>query len=128
MKIKYIQTKAAPETIGPYSQAIRYGNFIFCAGQIGITPQSGKLLDGIEKQTEQVLKNLREVLKAADAEMENVVKTTVYLAKITDFQKMNEVYATMFGKHKPARATVEVSKLPREALVEIEAIAIRGNS
>lgn len=102
------------------------GNFIFCSGQIGIDPKSGQLVEGVEKQTEQVLKNLEAVLAEAGASLKNIAKTTVYLKNIADFPKMNEVYAKFLGEHKPARATVEVSNLPKGALVEIEAIAMKN--
>ncbi len=123
---KIIQTKNAPSAIGPYSQAIMVAHFIFCSGQIGIIPKTGRMVEGIEKQTEQVLKNLEAVLTEAGAALKNVVKTTVYLKNIADFPKMNEIYAKFFGENKPARATVEVANLPKGALVEIEAIAVKN--
>lgn len=123
--MKFIKTKKAPEAIGPYSQAVVFKNFVFCSGQIGINPKTGKLLKGIEKQTEQVLKNLKAVLEAENLSLKNIVKTTVYLKKISDFEKMNKVYERFFNEHKPARATIEVSNLPKGALIEIEAIAVK---
>ncbi len=125
---KIIQTKNAPSAMGPYSQAIVVDDFIFCSGQIGIEPKSGQLVEGMEKQTEQVLKNLEAVLAEAGASLKNIVKTTVYLKNIADFPKMNEVYAKFLGEHKPARATVEVANLPKGALIEIETIAIMQKS
>lgn len=123
--MKPIHTDRAPQAIGPYVQAIRVGNFLFLSGQIGIDPETGRLVDGgIEKQTERVLKNLEAVLEAAHASLKNVVKTTVYLADLGEFQQMNEVYARYFSSWKPARATVEVGRLPMGARVEIEAVAI----
>lgn len=121
--MKTIVTEKAPKAIGPYSQAIVTGDFIFCSGQIGIDPVSGNLVEGIEKQTRQVLENLQQVLLAAGSGLEGVVKTTVYIKNIGDFPTMNEIYATYFQEHKPARATVEVSNLPKAALIEIEAVA-----
>jgi 2-iminobutanoate/2-iminopropanoate deaminase len=122
-KIKIVNSNKAPAVIGPYSQAIIAGGFIFCSGQIGINPKTEKLVNGIEKQTEQVLKNLEVILKEANLSLGNIVKTTVYLKNISDFPKMNKIYAKFFRKHKPTRTTVEVSNLPKEALIEIEAIA-----
>ena len=123
-KIKIVNFNKAPAIIGPYSQAIIAGDFVFCSGQIGIDPKTGELKQGIEKQTEQVLKNLEVILKEIDLSLENVVKTTVYLKNISEFSKMNKIYANFFKKQKPARATVEVSNLPKNALIEIEAIAV----
>ena len=122
--MKPIQTSLAPEAIGPYSQAIVAGNLIFCSGQIALTP-AGKFLEKtVAEQTKQVLENLQNVLKAANSDFSKVVKTTIYLKSIEDFATVNEVYAEFFSEWKPARATVEVSNLPKNALVEIEAIAI----
>lgn len=123
--MKYIHTKNAAKAVGPYSQAVIAGDFIFCAGQIGIDPKNGNLVEGIENQTKQALMNLQAVLEAARPGLAGITKTTVYLKNINDFPKMNEVYASFFGRHKPARATVEVSNLPKGALIEIEAIAIK---
>lgn len=123
-----IHTDRAPQAIGPYVQAIRVGPFLFLSGQIGIDPETGRLVEGgIREQTEQVLKNLEAVLAAAQASLGNVVKTTVYLADLGEFQQMNEVYAQYFSSWKPARATVEVSRLPMGARVEIEAVAVVGD-
>lgn len=123
--MKYIKTNKAPEAIGPYSQAIVAKGFVFCAGQIGIDPKTNSLVDGVENQTRQILKNIEAVLKAAGSSKSNIVKTTVFLKNMADFPKMNEVFASFFGDHKPARATVEVSNLPKGALIEIEAIALK---
>jgi len=123
MKLKVIKTKGAPEAIGPYSQAIIAGGLVFCSGQIGLEPKTGKLVEGgIVDQTERAILNLKAVLEAAGSSLGNVVKTTVFLKNIADFQPMNEIYANYF-LGKPARATVEVSNLPKDALVEIECIA-----
>ncbi|MEO0142774.1 MAG: RidA family protein [candidate division WOR-3 bacterium] len=122
-----INTENAPKAIGPYSQAVVEENFIFTAGQIGISPDTGNIIEGgITEQTEQVLKNLRAILNAAGADLKNVVKTTVYLTRSDDFPLMNEIYAHYFSDQPPARTTVFVSGLPKGALVEIEAIAKVG--
>jgi 2-iminobutanoate/2-iminopropanoate deaminase len=119
-----ISTENAPGAIGPYSQAIKTGGFIFCSGQIPIDPATGNFVsDDVAEQTEQVLKNLEAVLKAGGAGFENVVKTTVFLADMNDFAVMNEVYGRFFGDVKPARATVQAARLPRDARVEIDCIA-----
>jgi 2-iminobutanoate/2-iminopropanoate deaminase len=119
-----IATEAAPEAIGPYSQAIRHGDLVFLAGQIAIDPATNEVVHGsIEEQTTLVLENLRAVLEAAGMGMENVLATTVFLADLDDFPAMNAVYATFFETDPPARATVEVARLPRDVLVEIAAIA-----
>ncbi|MEO0215534.1 MAG: RidA family protein [candidate division WOR-3 bacterium] len=124
---KIINTENAPKAIGPYSQAVVEENFIFTAGQIGISPDTGNIIEGgITEQTEQVLKNLRAILNAAGADLKNVVKTTVYLTRSDDFPLMNEIYAHYFSDQPPARTTVFVSGLPKGALVEIEAIAKVG--
>jgi 2-iminobutanoate/2-iminopropanoate deaminase len=119
-----IVTDRAPHAIGPYAQAVQVGEWIFVSGQIAVDPETGELVrGGIEEQTDRVLQNLRAILEAAGSSLENVVKTTVYLADLNDFSKMNEVYARYFPGEKPARATVEVSRLPRDARIEMEAIA-----
>ena len=121
--MKYINTKNAPKAVGPYSQAIVSGGFIFCAGQIGIDPKTSELAEGIEAQTDQVMKNLKAVLTAGNSNLDHVVKTTVYLSNIVDYVKMNEVYGKYFADHKPARAAFAVADLPRGALIEIEVVA-----
>jgi len=119
-----ITTQNAPGAIGPYSQAIKAGGMVYCSGQIPIDPQTGEFVsDVVAEQTEQVLKNLSEVLKAAGTSLDNVVKTTVFLADMNDFAEMNEVYGRFFTDNKPARATVQAARLPRDARVEIECIA-----
>lgn len=119
-----IKTTAAPEAIGPYSQAVTTGNLVFCSGQIPLDPATMTLVgDNVAEQTVQVLKNLAEVLKAAGSEPAKVAKTTVFLKDMNDFVEMNNVYAGFFGDHKPARATVEVARLPKDVLVEIECTA-----
>ncbi len=119
-----ISTDKAPPAIGPYSQAVRVGNLLFLAGQIGINPATGQLEEGIEAQTRQALLNLKAVLEAAGASLENVVRVGVFLQDLKDFQAMNAVYAEFFPKSPPARTTVQVAALPRGALVEIDAIAM----
>lgn len=120
-----VQTDAAPQAIGPYSQAIKSAGLVFASGQIALVPQTGDLVaGGIAEQTEQVLKNLAAVLEAAGSGLEYVVKTTVFLLDMTDFGAMNEVYGRFFTGEPPARATVQAARLPRDARVEIEAIAV----
>lgn len=120
-----IATDRAPRAIGPYSQAVRAGNLVFASGQIPIDPATGEFVaGGIAEQTEQVLRNLTAVFEAAGTGLDQVVKTTVFLANMDDFAVMNEVYGRFFGGEPPARATVEAARLPRDARVEIEAIAV----
>jgi 2-iminobutanoate/2-iminopropanoate deaminase len=124
---KTVQTEKAPAAIGPYSQAVLTGGFLFCSGQIPIDPATGKMVEGgIEIQTERVLRNLAAVLEEGGASLQSVVKTTVYLADLSDFTAMNGVYGTFFTKNPPARATIEAAKLPAGALVEIDAVASVG--
>jgi 2-iminobutanoate/2-iminopropanoate deaminase len=120
-----VSTDNAPGAIGPYSQAIKANGMVFCSGQIPIDPATGEFVsDVVGEQTEQALKNLGEVLKAAGSSLDNVVKTTVFLADMNDFVEMNEVYGRFFSSNKPARATVQAARLPRDAKVEIECIAL----
>lgn len=122
-----VETVEAPKAVGPYSQAIIANGFVYTAGQIGSDPKTGTLVEGgIAEQTEQVLKNIEAVLKASSSSMDDVVKTTVFLADINDFAKMNEVYAKRFKQPYPARSTVQVARLPRDAKIEIEAVAVVG--
>jgi len=126
---KIISTTDAPAAIGPYSQAVRAGSMIFCAGQVPLDPKTGQIVsEDISEQTRRVLDNLTAVLKAEGLSMSNIVKTTVFLADFGDFPKMNEVYATYFTDQPPARSTVGVSTLPKNARVEIEAIAMADES
>jgi 2-iminobutanoate/2-iminopropanoate deaminase len=123
-----VKTKQAPQAIGPYSQAVRAGGFVFASGQIPLDPETGEFVaGGVAEQTEQVLRNLSAVLKAAGTSLERVVKTTVFLADMNDFVAMNEVYGRYFKEDAPARATVEAARLPRDARVEIEAVAETGS-
>ena len=120
-----ISTNNAPAAIGPYSQAIRYGQFIYTAGQVAFDPASGELVgEDVQAQTHRALQNLQAVLTSAGSSLANVVKTTVFLVNMNDFQAMNAVYATYFSQPAPARTTVAVAELPRKALVEIECIAV----
>jgi len=120
-----IQTDRAPQAIGPYSQAIKANGFIFASGQIPLDPATMQIVEGgIEAQTERVLDNLKAVLEAADSSLDRVVKTTVYLADMNEFAAMNEIYANRFGATKPARATVQVARLPRDVKVEIDVVAL----
>ena len=126
MKKRIIATADAPQAIGPYSQAVDTGDFVFIAGQVPIVPAEGKIVaERVAGQTRQVLENIKEILAAAGLGLENVVKTTVFLRSMGDFREMNEVYAAYFANDPPARATVEVAGLPLGALVEIEAVARR---
>jgi 2-iminobutanoate/2-iminopropanoate deaminase len=126
---KIISTTEAPAAIGPYSQAVRAASFVFCAGQVPLDPQSGQIVsEDITEQTRRVLDNVTAILKAEQLTLAHVVKTTVFLSDFGDFQKMNEVYATYFNENPPARSTVGVSTLPKNAKVEIEAIAFAGDS
>jgi 2-iminobutanoate/2-iminopropanoate deaminase len=122
-----IATDRAPQAIGPYSQAVRAGNLIFASGQIPIDPATGQFVSGgIAEQTEQVLKNLTALFESAGVSLTQVVKTTVFLSDMEDFTAMNEVYGRFFSEAAPARATVQAARLPRDAKVEIEAIAVVG--
>lgn len=119
-----IYTKEAPEPIGPYSQAIKFTNFIFTSGQIAIDPNTGNLNGGyIREQTRQVMENLKRVLGAGGSDISKVIKTTVFLKNMEDFPEMNAVYTEYLDVIKPARSTIEVARLPKDALVEIEVIA-----
>ena len=119
-----VRTENAPAAIGPYSQAVVSGGFLFCSGQIPLDPATGKMVEGgIEEQTERVLRNLAAVLESGGGSLRSVVKTTVYLVDLSDFRAMNEVYGRFFPETPPARATVQVAKLPAGALVEIDAVA-----
>ncbi len=119
-----ISTVEAPRAVGPYSQAIRSGDFVFTAGQIGLDPETGVLVgEEVEAQAEQVMRNLEAVLRAAGATVADVIKSTVYLVDLADFSKVNEIYASLFSQAPPARTTVEVSALPLGAKVEVELVA-----
>mgnify|MGYP001166013355 CR=1 FL=1 len=122
---EFVSTDKAPGAIGPYSQAVKAGGMVYCSGQIPIDPATGEFVsDDVSEQTEQVLKNLGEVLTAAGVGFENVVKATIFLASMDDFALVNQVYGKYFSDNKPARATVQAARLPRDAKVEIDCIAV----
>ncbi len=124
MQRQAIHSDQAPKAIGPYSQAIRVGDLVFCAGQTPLDPATGNMVEGdIEAQTRRVLQNLSAVLQAAGTSLDRAVKTTVFLKDMNDFQRMNAVYAEFFPKEPPARSTIQVARLPRDAAVEIEVVA-----
>ncbi|HWJ02376.1 MAG TPA: RidA family protein [Verrucomicrobiae bacterium] len=123
MQKEIVHTNNAPAAIGPYSQAVKVCNLVFTSGQIPLTPSGELIVGGIKEQTRQVLQNLTAVLKEAGSSMDRVLKTTVFLKNMGDFTEFNEVYAEVFGNSPPSRSTVEVARLPKDVLVEIEAIA-----
>jgi 2-iminobutanoate/2-iminopropanoate deaminase len=128
MSLQVICTEAAPKAIGPYSQAVKANGFIFASGQIPIDPSTGQLIYGsISDQTACVFNNLKAVLKEANSSLENVVKVNVYMRDLADFDEMNKVYAEFFPHNKPARATVQVARLPRDVAIEIDLIAVANN-
>ncbi len=120
-----IETKNAPQAIGPYSQAILAGDMIYTSGQIPLTPQGELVEADIEKQTHQVLQNVRAVLEAAGSDLNHVVKTTLFIKDMNQFQKINAIYAEYFSDHQPARSCVEVARLPKDVLIEMEVIALK---
>ena len=125
MRREPVKTSNAPAALGPYSQAIKVGEFVYTSGQVAIDPATGEFIGGdIAEQTERVLKNVAAVLEAAGSNLDQVVKTLVFLADMNDFAAMNEVYGKYFRQNKPARATVQAARLPRDAKVEIECIAV----
>jgi 2-iminobutanoate/2-iminopropanoate deaminase len=125
MSIKVISTNKAPEAIGPYSQAVSTGNFVYTSGQIPVNPETGTIVSNdIEVQTRQVLENLKVVLEAAGSGLSRVVKVTVFIKDMNDFSKVNSVYEEYFNNPYPARSCVEVARLPKDVLVEIEAVSI----
>ncbi|MFQ5963639.1 MAG: RidA family protein [Candidatus Scalinduaceae bacterium] len=124
MNKKVVSTRKSPSAIGPYSQAIRFDNLVFVSGQIPIDPKSGDILkDNIKEQTKQVLENLKNILEASGSSLQNVLRTTIYLTKIENYTMINETYAQYFEGSPPARSTVQVSRLPKDANIEIDAIA-----
>jgi 2-iminobutanoate/2-iminopropanoate deaminase len=128
-RLKTVRTDAAPAAIGPYSQAITVDGWVFCSGQIALDPASGEVVgETAAEQTERVMANLTAVLRAAGASLSDVVKTTVFLSEMADFQAMNEVYGRHFGDHRPARATVQAAGLPKSVKVEIECVAKCGEN
>ena len=123
MSASIIHTEKAPAAIGPYSQAIRAGSFLYTSGQLGLDPVTGVLPPDIESQTRQSLQNLQAILEAAGYQKSDVIKTVIFLKNMSDFATVNGIYAEFFGDHKPARSCVEVAQLPKNGLVEIEAVA-----
>ncbi len=123
MKKEAIFAKKGPKPIGPYSQAVKFGNLLFVSGQVGVDVKTGNLKEGIEGQVRQTFKNIGAILKEADLGFDDVLKVNVYLQNVDDFAKMNEIYAHQFKEPFPARATVEVARLPKGALIEIELLA-----
>jgi 2-iminobutanoate/2-iminopropanoate deaminase len=126
ISMKIIHTNHAPQAIGPYSQAVKAGDFLFVSGQIPVNPETGEIADGIVKQTEQIMKNIDAILKEAGLSFANVVKFTIFTTSMDDFPTINETFAKFLTEPYPARATVEVSRLPKDVQVEIEAIAYCG--
>lgn len=120
--MKQISTKNAPAAIGPYSQAIATGGMLFCSGQIPIDPATGNIPEGVEAQAEQALTNVKNLIEAAGSSIDNVVKTTVFIKNMDDFGKINEIYAKYFTEPFPARSCVEVARLPKDVMLEVEAI------
>ena len=120
----FVHTNNAPQAIGPYSQAVKHGGLVYTSGQIALTPEGEMLENDVTVQTKQVLKNLTAVLEAAGSSLDRVIKTTIFLDSMEDFATVNAIYAEAFGDHKPARSTVAVKTLPKNALVEIDAIAV----
>jgi len=126
MKKQEISTTSAPAAIGPYSQGIKAGDMVFVSGQLGFDPATGEIPAGVEAQTHQVMKNLTAILKEAGCTLDNIIKTTIFVKDLNDFVTVNGIYAQYLNKPYPARSTIEVARLPKDALVEIEAIAYLG--
>lgn len=120
--VKEIHTRSAPEAIGPYSQGIQAGDFVYVSGQIGIDPATGEVVEGIEAQTKQVMENLKSILKEADTNFSRVAKFTIFLKDMDNFSTVNDIYGSYLEKPYPARATVEVSRLPKDVLVEMDVV------
>ncbi|MNP50236.1 Enamine/imine deaminase [compost metagenome] len=125
MAKQVISTSAAPGAIGPYSQAVQIGDFVFTSGQLGLIPETGQLAEGVEAQATQSLRNVSAILEAAGSSLDKVIKTTVFLKDMNDFAKVNEIYGSFFAEPYPARSAVEVARLPKDGLVEIEVIAAK---
>ncbi len=122
--MEFVATQNAPQAIGPYSQAVKHGGLVYTSGQIALTPAGEMTEDDIVKQTHQVMKNVSAVLEAAGSSLNGVIKTTIFLSDMDNFVTVNEIYAEYFGDHKPARATVAVKTLPKNAMIEIDCIAV----
>lgn len=127
MKRKIVATASAPAAVGPYSQAVQVGNLVFTAGQLGLDPQSGRLVEGVEDQARQALANIAAILAEAGSGLDQVIKTTIFLQDMADFARVNAVYGQAFNDAPPARSTVAVAALPLGGLVEIEAVALCGD-
>ncbi|MEF2966217.1 RidA family protein [Paenibacillus sp. M1] len=125
MDKQVISTTNAPGAIGPYSQAVQVGEYVFTSGQLGLIPETGQLAEGVEAQTKQALNNVSAILEAAGTGLDKVVKTTVFLNDMNDFAKVNEIYGSFFAEPYPARSAVQVARLPKDGLVEIEVIALK---
>ncbi|AZK44914.1 RidA family protein [Paenibacillus lentus] len=125
MEKKVLSTPAAPGAIGPYSQGVVIGEMIYTSGQLGLVPDTGQFAEGVEAQTAQALNNVKAILESAGSGLDKVVKTTVFLKDMNDFAKVNEVYGSFFAEPYPARSAVEVARLPKDGLVEIEVIALK---
>ncbi|MNJ40307.1 RidA family protein [Paenibacillus bouchesdurhonensis] len=125
MEKQVLSTTAAPGAIGPYSQGVVIGNVIYTSGQLGLVPETGQFAEGVEAQTAQALNNVKAILEAGGSGLDKVVKTTVFLKDMNDFAKVNEVYGSFFAEPYPARSAVEVARLPKDGLVEIEVIALK---
>ncbi len=123
--MKIITSSNAPQAVGPYSQAVSTGDFLFCSGQIGLEPKTGELVGGLEDQVRQIFHNIKAVLKEENSDLNNIVKTTVFLTDLRNFEAMNKCYEEEMGEHKPARSTIGVTELPKGAVVEIEVIAMK---
>lgn len=126
MSKKAVFTKDAPAAIGPYSQAVITGDFVYCSGQLGIEPNTGELEEGLENQTRRAFKNVEAVLNEAGCKLDDIVKATVFMKNMDDFARVNEIYSEHFTEPYPARSAVEVARLPKDALIEIEVIARKG--
>lgn len=127
MEKREVKTNRAPNPVGPYSQAVIAGDFVFCSGQIALNQSTGEIFDvDIESETVQVMENLKAVLESAGSSLDRVVKTTIFLRNMDDFSRVNEMYGKYFGEIPPARSTVEVAQLPKSANVEIECIAVKS--
>lgn len=123
--MKFIETKDAPKAIGPYSQAVKVDRFLFLSGQLGIKPETGELIkDNFKEEVLQILNNIEAILKSLGCSRKDIIKTTIFLKDMNNFSEFNETYAEFFGEHRPARSTVEVARLPKDARIEIEAIAL----
>lgn len=123
-KIKIISSNKLPKVVGPYSHAVVVNNFVYCSGQIGVDPKTGDLTPGVQSQIKQTLNNLKAVLEAAGSDLNHIVKTTIFLKNMADYGVFNQIYGEYFKENKPARATVEVARLPKDCLIEIDAVAV----